>query len=58
MNLSPKIEKIGTPKLVLGTANFGMQYGIIKEKVLPEDISSLLSTAHANKIEFIDNSPK
>jgi aryl-alcohol dehydrogenase-like predicted oxidoreductase len=54
MNLSPKIEKIGTPKLVLGTANFGMQYGIVKEKVSPEDISSLLSTAHANKIEFID----
>ena len=28
MNLSPKIEKIGTPKLVLGTANFGNKYGI------------------------------
>ena len=54
MTLSPKIEKIGTPKLVLGTANFGMQYGIVKAKVSPEDISSLLTTAHANKIKFID----
>lgn len=54
MNLSPKIEQIGTPKLVLGTANFGMHYGIISEKVSLDDISSLLITAHANKVEYID----
>jgi len=54
MNLSPKIEEIGNPKLVLGTANFGMHYGIISEKVSLDDISSLLIAAHANKIEYID----
>jgi aryl-alcohol dehydrogenase-like predicted oxidoreductase len=54
MNLSPKLEKKGIPKLVLGTANFGMHYGIISEKVSLDDISSLLITAQANKIEYID----
>ena len=54
MTLIPKIGQKRTPKLVLGTANFGMHYGIISEKVSPDDISNLLITAHANKIEFID----
>lgn len=54
MKLGPKIEELRTPKLVLGTANFGLNYGIISEKVSIQDISSLLITAHANKIEHID----
>jgi aryl-alcohol dehydrogenase-like predicted oxidoreductase len=54
MTLNPEIGNERTPKLVLGTANFGMHYGIISEKVSHNNILDLLVTANENKIEFID----
>src|SRR3989337_3947481 len=45
-----------TSKLVLGTTQFGMDYGIknVRGKIPKEELSKILTTAHSYKITTLD----
>lgn len=44
-------------KIVLGTAHFGMPYGINKKEVELDDIGQILDYAKKNKINYLDTAP-
>ena len=46
-----------TSKIVLGTAQFGMPYGINKKEVNLDDIGQILNYAKKNKINYLDTAP-
>ena len=45
---------ISTNKIILGTANFGKNYGLFKNKVDKNEIKSILNYATKNKIKYLD----
>ena len=44
---------ISTDKIILGTANFGKNYGLLKNKV-DKKIKSILNLRKKNKIKYLD----
>jgi aryl-alcohol dehydrogenase-like predicted oxidoreductase len=55
MDIDPRFKK-ETLKLALGTVQFGLNYGINNAKGTPatEELSSILNTAAANGINYLD----
>ena len=45
---------ISADKIILGTANFGKNYGLLKNKVDEKKIKSILSFAKKKKIKYLD----
>jgi aryl-alcohol dehydrogenase-like predicted oxidoreductase len=50
----PKQNNFGADKLVLGTANFDMFYGLEREKLDKTTVTNLLNLAAENNIEHLD----